>query len=131
MTLRILLVAAAFACFEAIACPLCLGNLQSSTAERLVDTQRAVLARPEGGAYRVVEVIKGKRPAPGMIDDAAVQLRSSPDRSAQPLLLLRDEGWPMWMSVGAVGIEHAHWLRGIAAGKHHPHMSADDWNARV
>ena len=37
----------------------------------------------------------------------------------------------MWVGVGAIGVEHASWLRRIAAGKRSSDMNADEWQARV
>ncbi len=116
----------------AAACPLCLAALQSSQADQLVALSRAVLAVPAvGGGYRVVEVIKGGRPAGGSIDAESVQLKAAPAGNGKPLLLVRDETWPMWVSVGEVGALHARWLRVIAAGRRSSVMSADEWRDRV
>ena len=115
----------------AAACPLCLGAYQSSQADQLVALSRAVLAVPAGSGYRVVEVIKGGRPAADSIEAAAVQLKVVPVGRDKPLLLVRDEAWPMWVSVGSIGAEHARWLRVIAAGKRSSAMDADEWRDRV
>ena len=119
--------------FDAAACPLCLGAYQSSPAEQLLDMSRAVLAAPavDGHAYRVVETIKGARPSGGTIDASAVQLKAPARDSATPLLFVTDDGWPMWISVGAIGATHARWLRAIAAGKHPTEMSAAEWQTRL
>jgi hypothetical protein len=37
----------------------------------------------------------------------------------------------MWVGLGAVTIEHASWLREIAAGKRSADMNGDEWRARV
>ncbi len=37
----------------------------------------------------------------------------------------------MWVSVGSIGVEHARWLRVIAAGKRSSDMNADEWRDRV
>jgi hypothetical protein len=126
--------AALFLCasFAATACPLCLGAFRSSVAQQLVDLPHEVLAQPsaDGRGYRVVAVIKGAQPAGGIIPTEAMQLDFVADASAT-LLLVRDEAWSMWVGVGAIAVEHASWLRRIAAGKRLTDMNADEWQARV
>ena len=126
--------AALFVCASsvAIACPLCLGAFRSSVAQRLVDLPQEVLAQPsaDGRGYRVVAVIKGEQPADGIILTEAIQLDDVADASAT-LLLVRDEAWSMWVGLGAVAVEHASWLRRVAAGKRLSDMNADEWQARV
>jgi hypothetical protein len=116
----------------ATACPLCLGAFRSSVAQQLVDLPYAVLAQPsaDGRDYRVVAVIKGERPAGGIVAAEAIEIDDVVPATAT-LLLVRDEGWSMWMGVGAVAAEHAGWLREIAAGKHPSDMNADEWRAHV
>ena len=114
----------------AVACPLCLGAYQSSRADQLVELSRAVLVVPSERGYRVVEVIKGARPPGDSIDASAVQLKVVP-AGRKPLLLVSDETWPMWVSVGSIGAEHARWVRVIAAGKRSSAMTAEEWRDRV
>jgi hypothetical protein len=101
-------------------------------AQQLVDLPHAVLAQPseDGRGYRIVAVIKGERPAPGIIPAEGIQLDIAVGATAT-LLLVRDDAWSMWVGVGAVAVEHASWLRGIAAGKRAPEMNAEGWRARV
>jgi len=126
--------AALFLCasFVATACPLCLGAFRSSVAQQLVKLPHAVLAQPfaDGSRYRVVAGIKGERPAGGIIPAEAIQLDIVVDATAT-LLLVRDDGWSMWVGVGAVAVEHGSWLRRIAAGKRSSDTNADQWRARV
>ena len=116
----------------ATACPLCLGAFRSSVAHQLVDLPHAVLAQPsaDGPGYRVIAVIKGEQPAGGIIPAEAIQLDDLVDVSAT-LLLVRDEAWSMWVGIGAATVEHASWLRQIAAGKRSSEMNPDEWRARV
>jgi hypothetical protein len=93
---------------------------------------RSLLAQPspDGREYRVLEVIKGDRPAEGTIPSEAIQL----DFIAPPmatLLLVRDAAWSMWVGVGVAPVEHASWLRQIATGKRAADMNEGDWQARV
>jgi len=122
-----------FAGLDAVACPLCMGAYQSSPAQQLVDMQRAVLAAPtaDGSGYRVVEVIKGESPAGGIIGSDALHLKDVTPGSTATLLLVSEEGWPMWVSVGTVPAAYAGVLRQIASGKRSTDMDADDWRMRV
>ena len=126
--------AALFLCASSLAtaCPLCLGAFRSSVAQQLVNLPHEVLAQPsaDGRGYRVVAVIKGEKPAGGMIPEEEVELDVVPDANAT-LLLARDEAWSMWVAFGAVAVEHAGWLRQIAAGKHLSDMNADEWRAQL
>jgi len=116
----------------ASACPLCLGAFRSSVAQQLVNLPHAVLTQSsaDGRGYRVVAVIKGEQPAAGIIPAEAISLDFVVDASAT-LLLVRDEAWSTWVSVGAIAVEHASWLRQIAAGKRSSDMNADEWLVRV
>jgi hypothetical protein len=116
----------------ATACPLCLGAFRSPVVRQLVDLPHEVLAQPsaDGRGYRVVAEIKGEQPAGGIIPVEAIQLDFVADANAT-LLLVRDETWSMWVGLGVVDVEHASWLRQIAAGKHAADMNADEWQARV
>jgi hypothetical protein len=44
---------------------------------------------------------------------------------------VRDELFPSWVILGAIGSEHLGWLRKLAAGKRTEEMNAEDWRARV
>jgi hypothetical protein len=116
----------------ATACPLCLGAFRSSVAQQLVNLPHAVLAEPSADArgYRIVAVIKGERPAGGIIPADAIQLDVVVDASAT-LLLVRDDAWSEWVGVGAIDVEHADWLRQLSAGKRSSDMNAEEWRARV
>src|SRR5262249_11498959 len=121
-----------FAGLDAVACPLCMGAYQSSAGQMLVDMRRAVLAVPAAnGTYRVVEVIKGERPAGGAIPAEAVHLKVAAVESTPTVLLVSDAGWLIWVSVGAVSARSADVLRKVAAGKRSTDRDADDWRMRV
>jgi hypothetical protein len=116
----------------ATACPLCLGAFRSSVAQQLVEVQNVVLAQSSanGRDYQILAVIKGERPADGVIPTEAIQL----DFVATPtetLLLVRDETWSSWIGVGAISVENRNWLREIAGGKRPLAMDAGDWQGRV
>jgi hypothetical protein len=121
----------------AIACPLCMGAFQQSKAQLLVSAQRAVLAAPtaDPGRFRVIEVVKGERPASGAVDggyprNGPAYVAAGPTRG-KILLLVRDDLFPTWTILGAIGAEHLGWLRKLAAGKPASEMSPADWRARV
>ncbi|MFO1313177.1 MAG: hypothetical protein U1F41_14060 [Burkholderiales bacterium] len=118
----------------ATACPLCLGAFRASMADQLVDARQVVLADPgpDRRTYRVVAVIKGERPASAVIEASAVRTAEGPtDGAKATALLVRDEGFAGWQSIGTVTSAHAAWLRKLAAGKRAAEMNADDWRARV
>ena len=113
------------------ACPLCMGGAARSPAQDLADLSRAVLATPvaDGKSYRVVDVIKGARPEGDRVTDVVIREPASL-KGGKPLLLVRDEAWPMWTSLGAVGGGHAAVLRAVAA-KRPADADLDGWRARV
>ena len=130
------LLAAAAACMSAaaVACPLCLGAGQPTKAQQLVGAPQAVLAVPtaEASRFRVVEVLKGARPSGDTIEGGYARFGSAaaPERGT-PLLLVREDPFPTWVILGAVGADHSGLLRKLAAGKPAAAMSVEDWRARV
>jgi len=130
-------VALLWASAEAVACPICLGAGQPSTAQELITVPDVVLAVPtrDAGRFRVTQVIKGKRPPSGTVEGGYPRSGAVPDtaapRSGKPLLLVRDEQLPAWEVLGAIDAGHAGWLRKVAAGKRAPDMSEEEWRARV
>jgi hypothetical protein len=121
----------------AAACPICLGWGQSSKAQQLVATPQAVLVVPtaEAGRFRVIQVIKGERPADGMVEadyprNATARGKASPTNT-RPLLLIGDDPLPTWVILGAIDAARADWLRTLAAGKPVADRSPEEWLARV
>jgi hypothetical protein len=121
----------------AIACPLCLGAFQQSKAQELVSAPQAVLAVPTADAsrFRVVDVVKGERPAGGTVEGGYPRngpaLGAAVPAREKPLLLIRDDTFPTWTILGAIGADHLGWLRKLAAGKPAAEMSPEDWRARA
>jgi hypothetical protein len=120
----------------AAACPICLGAGQSTKAEQLADAQQAVLAVPTADAsrFRVIEVIRGERPSTDTIEGGYP--RTAPMAQAklpkgEALLLVRDDPFPGWVILGAIGREQSAWLRKLAVGKHADEIGTDAWRARV
>ena len=60
---------------------------------------------------------------------ASVPRRTPRCRSGKPLLLVRDDQFPSWVILGAIGAERSGWLRKLAAGKRADEMSAEDWRS--
>lgn len=121
----------------AIACPLCMGAFQQSKAQELVSAPHAVLAVPtaEPGRFRVIEVVKGERPASGSVNGAYPRngpaLQAAESTRGKSLLLVRDELFPTWTILGVIGADHLGWLRKLAVEKPAAEMSLDDWRARA
>lgn len=120
----------------AAACPICLGAGQDTKAAQLADAQQAVLAvaTADPSRFRVVEVIRGERPAASTIEGGYPRNGPAMDASAskgQTLLLVRSDPLPGWVVLGAIGSEHSAWLRKLAVGKRSDEISAEEWRARV
>ena len=95
-----------------------------------------MLAVPTADAsrFRVIEVIKGDRPSSTTIEGGYPRFGPAADAEVpkgKPLLLVRDDQFPIWVILGAIGAERSGWLRKLAAGKRSEDMSAEDWRARV
>ncbi len=132
------LLAAVLLCVSAAAtaCPLCLGAGQPTKAQQLAAAQHAVLAVPTADAsrFRVIEVIKGERPSTSTIEGGYPRSGPAADTEvakSEPLLLVRDDQFPSWVILGAIGREQSSWLRKLAAGKRADEISAEEWRARV
>ncbi len=114
-----------------------MGAFQQSKAQELVSAPHAVLAVPtaDTGRFRVIEVVKGERPASGTVEGGYPRngpaLEAAGSAGGKPLLLVRDNLFPTWTILGTIGAEHSRWLRMIASGKRGTAMNADEWSARV
>lgn len=110
----------------AVACPICVGGAAHSAADELIEAPRAVLAAPEGDRYRVLGLVKGAPPHAALKD---VFVRDAAE-IGKPLLLVRDDAWPMWVSLGAMDPRQAAALRELAVDRP---RAADDpaWQRRV
>ncbi|MGB8463322.1 MAG: hypothetical protein WCE49_00105 [Terrimicrobiaceae bacterium] len=137
MTRHLLAAALLFQGVGASACPLCLGWGQPSKAQQLVATPQAVLALPtaDPSRFRVIQVIKGERPADGTVEGGYPRSGPAPGDAAptnsKPLLLVRDDPLPTWVILGAIDTARADWLRALAEGKRAADMSPEEWRARV
>jgi hypothetical protein len=110
----------------AAACPLCIGTAARSSSQDLDELPQAVLVMPEGEQFRVIDVIKGTSPGP-MLTEVVVP---DPGPADKALLLVRDDGWPMWVSLGTVSARHAAALRELAA-QHPPEADTTAWQRRL
>jgi hypothetical protein len=136
-TWHLLAAALMLKCVEAAACPLCQGWGQPSKAQQLITARQAVLAVPtaDEGRFRVIEVIKGERPAVGTIEGGYPRSGPAPGdatpTNTKPLLLVHADQWPRWVVLGAIDAARAHWLRQFATSQRSADRSLDDWHARV
>jgi hypothetical protein len=110
----------------ASACPLCIGTAARSSSQDLEELPRAVLAMPAGKEFRVIEVIKGAKPA-AMLAEVVVR---EPAPAGKALLLVRDDPWPMWVSLGWVSPRHAGALRELAT-EHPQEADLAAWHRRL
>jgi hypothetical protein len=123
-------------CSAAAACPICLGAGQDTKAEQLAHAQQAVLAVPtaDPSRFRVVEVLRGERPSSGTIEGGYPRTAATTDASlskGQALLLVRNDPFPAWVVLGALGTEQAGWLRKLAVGKRADEFGAQEWRTRI
>lgn len=97
----------------------------------IVELSHVVIATPiaDGTSWRVVDVIKGPRPAGGVVRNVALRGADAP-RSAKPLLLVRDDAWPMWANLGAVEVASAVPLR-VVARKRPADTDIEGWRTRI
>lgn len=120
-----------------VACPLCMGGGQPSTAQRLVSAPQSVLAVPteDASRFRVIQAIKGELPADGTVEGGYPRFgppsAGAAPTDAKPLLLVSDDPLPTWVILGAIDTAQAGWLRTLAAGKQSADMSPEEWRARV
>jgi hypothetical protein len=114
-----------------------MGAFQQSKAQELVTSPHVVLAVPttDPSRFRVLQVVKGEHPASGTVEGAYP--RNGPALGAagptrdQPLLLVRDDLFPTWTILGAIGADHLVWLRKLAAGRAAAEMNPEDWRTRA
>ncbi len=94
----------------------------------------AVLAQlgDNGTPLKVVEVIRGEMPAGGTIEPSwVIGLPRNAAPSVKPLLLIRARKWQSWANVGPIGVEHAEWLRKLAAAKRTTDTTDAEWRAEA
>src|SRR5260221_1095049 len=105
---------------RAMACPRCVGVGELTIpAQELVYAGHSVLAMPVAGRneFRVVSVIKGDTPVGNTISGPVFRADAAAMQSQKPLLLVRDDAWPVWVNFGPVSAEQAGLLRQLSATK--------------
>ncbi|NLS08161.1 hypothetical protein HGP14_33750 [Rhizobium sp. P32RR-XVIII] len=121
---------------EAQACAICFSGLLVTPGQKLDAADEAVLAAPLAsgpGQFRIVEIVKGDGAVgdlivqPGLsaqaseavmsIDGLTVDDEAPTTLDEKPLLLLRDKVSERWMSLGAMRVNYAEWLRRLAETK--------------
>jgi hypothetical protein len=105
-------------------------------AQQLAAAPQAVLALPtaDAGQFRVVEVLRGGRPATRTIEGGYPRSAPAAQNSlskGEALLLIREDPLPGWMVLGAIGTDQAGWLRQLAVGQRTDELSAKQWRERV
>ena len=128
---------AAVASAEAVACPLCLGGGQPSKAQQLVAAPHAVLAVPTADAsrFRVIQVIKGERPASGTVEGGYPRSGPAPGRGAERAAsrccsCVTTRCRRGSSSARSTPVRRAGCAK-LAAGKRAADMSPEEWRARV
>lgn len=134
LTRAVVALALALAAPPALACPVCSSGAPLTVAQRMIDADRAVLARPlpgRVGAWRIVATLKGDPATLGALDapDAPAPFGKRDD--GRPVLLVRDRFSRSWTAVAAVDPSRAEWIRSLASLERTRDMDADDWRARV
>jgi len=104
---------------DALACSMCLSAFKVEVgAQELGYASHVVLATQDHAQqYRVVAVIKGDAPTTGLIQETVARIDAADLQSRKPLLLIRDDKWTSWVSLGSIGADRADWLRKVAAAK--------------
>src|SRR5260221_7512194 len=119
---------------RAMACPMCVAARELTiSAQELVYAGRSVLAIPvaDGNEFRVVSVIKGDTPVGNTISGPVFRADAAAMQSQKPLLLVRDDAWPVWVNFGPVSAEQAGWLRQLSATKRTTDMTDGEWREHV
>lgn len=119
---------------RAAACPMCAAARQLTiSAQELVYAGHSVLAMPvvDRNEFRVVAVIKGDTPVDSTISGPVFRADATAMQSQKPLLLIRDDAWPVWVNFGPVSAEQASWLRQLSTTKRTTDMTDGEWREHV
>ena len=116
----------------ALACPVCAPGAPLTPVQALIDADRAVLARSDGGGaeIHVEQVLKGPG-APGEVIDGIRLEGRAADGDTRALLLARDAIGGQWALLGTIDPRHAEWLRGLGALAPAAGLTVDGWRDRV
>lgn len=101
----------------ATACAICFSGRVVAAGQQLDAADQAVLAVPASGPdqFRVVAVVKGDAVVGSIVSEPVSRVAAASLQGGRPLLLLRNELGRRWTCAGAIGLEQAGWLRGLAA----------------
>ena len=121
---------------DALACPICFGLIpETPLAERLGDSERALLAQPltgQPGQFRIMSVIKGPGAEGDLISVPALAQKERPEAKADEAVLLVQEPEPYaWTMLGVIDVHEAPLLRGFAAMKHLEKLDAGEHLERL
>jgi hypothetical protein len=102
---------------SASACAICLSGWVVTIGQQLDLADQVVLALPEndGKSFRVVEVVKGRGSAGGIITEAVVRVDAATMSSRKPVLLSWNGLAHTWTSIGTIGADYGDWLRQLVA----------------
>lgn len=123
-----------FVSARVMACPMCAAARQLTiSAQELVYAGHSVLAIPvvDRNEFRVVAVIKGDTPIDSTIAGPVFRADTAAMQSQKPLLLIRDDAWPVWVNFGPVSAEQAGWLRHLSTTKRTTEMTDGEWREHV
>jgi hypothetical protein len=123
-----------FVSARAMACPMCTAARELTiSAQELVYAGHSVLAIPvaDRNEFRVVSVIKGDTLVDNTISGPVFRADAAAMQSQKPLLLVRDDAWPVWVNFGPVSAEQAGWLRQLSATKRTTDMTDGEWREHV
>jgi hypothetical protein len=132
MLLRAALLAlAATVAAPALACPVCAPTAPLTAAQRMIDADAAVLARPPADgsdAWRIVAVVAG---SPDALSSRELAPGAVEPSDARPLLLVRDRLSRTWSAVGPIAESQADRVRQWAGLRRTKEMRPADWRERV
>ena len=103
---------------NASACAICFSGRVVTVGQQLDAADQAVLAASGTEQFRVVAVVKGDAVIGSIVSEPVSRIGAATLQDGRPLLLVRNDLGRGWMSPGAIGQEHADWLRALAATGH-------------
>ncbi len=117
-----------------MACPMCAAARELTiSAQELVYAGHSVLAIPsaDSNEFRVVAVIKGDTALDSTITGPVFRADAAAMQSQKPLLLIRDDAWPVWVNFGPVSAEQADWLWQLSVTKRTTELTDGEWREHV
>jgi hypothetical protein len=113
------------------ACPVCAPTAPLTAAQRMIDADAAVLARPPAPGsdrWRVVAVVQG---APDGLSSRELEPPAFDPPDARPLLLVRDRRSRTWSAVGPIAASETDRVRQWAGLRRSQEMQPADWRERI